>query len=89
MSKPDTDADLQRIARTLKAEQVAQRRWRVLHRGRPGAGYRLLYSGQDERRAREVFQGARTAMRQGELALIGPDGHGVAYASEPMVRTRW
>ena len=89
MSIPGDDAALQRIARTLSPEQVTEGHWRVLRRGRPGAGYRLLYSGKDERRAREVFRDARTAMRQGELALVGPDGHGVAYASEPMVRTRW
>lgn len=62
---------LRTIAATLTPEQLAQHHWRVLRRGRPGVGYRTLYSGPNEARAREVFRLARTDVRRQWVAVRG------------------
>jgi len=62
--------------------------WTVVRRGRPSARVRVIYRGAQEP-AKQRYDAAAAAMRQGMVALIDDCGGVVRYASEPMCRTRW
>lgn len=63
--------------------------WRVLrHSGRSGDSFREVFAGV-EAKARARYARLATALRQGAVRLISPDGSIEASASVPRLRTRW
>jgi hypothetical protein len=63
--------------------------WTLVRKGLPGSRVRILWRYRDRARAHARFARERAKMRQGMLALVGPDGSIWSYHSEPMPRRRW
>lgn len=89
-----SDASLQylmdeaEIAEALKDCSVDEL-WTLVRKGRPESRVRILWRYSDRTRAHARFARERAKMRQGLLALVGPDGSIWSYHSEPMPRRRW
>ena len=63
--------------------------WLVLRKGQPSRPMRVVRGCVSSVLAKDIFQRTCFRMRQGLVVLVSPEDEITAYASEPMVRSRW
>lgn len=83
------------LAEAIKAAEPLRGRWAVLrHGGRSNHIWRLAGTWNADFSyaagcARDLYRTKATALRQGGVALITPEGVCEAFDSGPLLRSRW